>query len=198
MVTEIREAQRLPVLKHEGKVTIVTAGARWIHTTEVAEVEAEYDTDFAQYHSRLYLKFRQPRKKNFSFQEQTAESVCAAIIRGHGHSVQAIESSTDKFFSPAMFPHCNPMWQVEAARLRNAVLGYCGQQDVLAVEMFGLNFFESDYWVANSNRFQCGCERIKRNSPTGIDCLKAIFPDRWQQVERFEKKIVRWHSPSMV
>jgi hypothetical protein len=199
LVTELREAQRLPVLKHEGKATIVTDGVRGISLTEVAAVEVVYEIDCAQHHSMLHLRYRSPRKRNRSHVQQAGESVCVAVLLGHDYQSLDISSSTESFFSPAMFPDWSRESGIDHARRRNSILGFCHlrQEKLLAMEMFRLNFFESDYRDAQ-RRFSCGCERTKKNNPTGVDCLKAIFPDRWQLVETYQQQILSWRAPAAV
>lgn len=199
MVTEIREAQRLPVLKHEGKATIVTDGVRGISLTEVAAVEVEYEIDYAQHHSMLHLRYRSPRKRNRSHVTQAGEFVCSAVLLGHGCQSLDISNSTDSFFSQAMFPDWTRESGIDHARRRNSILGFCNlrKEKLLAMEMFRLNFFESDYRDAQ-RLFSCGCEGTKKNNPTGVDCLKAIFPDRWQLVEKYQQEIRSWRASAAV
>lgn len=197
MVTEIREAQRLPVLKHEGKVTIVKDGFEGLSATLAVAVEASYEINFAQYHANLNVVLRKPRHRKWNVISRTTEHVGLAILDGHDHRLDEISSCTADYFKPEMFVYPNREYAVEQSSQFNSLLSYCRQHqaEVLALELFGWNFFESSY-PDEQRRYSCGCENMKKNKPTGIDCLKAIFPDRWQLVETYQKEILSWRAES--
>jgi hypothetical protein len=199
MVTEIREAQRLPVLKHEGKVTIVKDGSEGLSATLAVAAEACYEISYAQYHANLSVLIKKPRHRKWNVISRTTESVGLAILDGHDHGLDEISNCTAEHFTPEMFVYANREAAVAQSSQFNSLLSYCRQHqgEVLALELFGWNFFESSY-PDEQRRYSCGCENMKKNKPTGIDCLKTIFPDRWQLVENYQKQVRSWRASAAV
>jgi hypothetical protein len=199
MVTEVRQAQRLPVLEHEGKATIVTECSEELFVRQAVAVQAYYEVDWAQYHATLFVRFRKPRHRKYCAFNRTGESVCVAVLSGHHHSSDEISRCTAEHFTPEIFVYENRQAAVWQSAKMNSILSYCRQHqsEVLALELFGWNFFESHY-PDEQRRYSCGCENMKKNKPTGLDCLKAIFPDRWQQVEKYQQKIQSWRASAAV
>jgi len=183
-VIEKRPAKRLPVLDFEGKATVVMGGAMGGLWAEKAKrVRIKYEIGFAQYAAALSISILKPRHRKTTHYRQTADSVACAVLLGHGHNEESIRKCSHTHITEETLRYPNRESAAADRATMNSVLGYCELHsgELLALEMFGLNFFESNY--RDDKRPQS---------------LSEIFGDRECLIEEYEQQVKTWKRESEV
>jgi hypothetical protein len=172
---EKRLAKRLPVLDFEGKATFVMIDVYGsVFAQNAMKVSVEYY--IGKNGASLSVCLRKPRKQKGTHYKKAAESVACAVFAGHDHNEKAIGRCVHTFFSDEIFCYPNREMAAANAKSMNAILAYAEKHSnhLLALELFGLNYFESHYRADRYDRKQT---------------LFEIFRDRESLIEDYEEEI---------
>jgi hypothetical protein len=183
-VIEKRPAKRLPVLDFEGEATAIVPGAMGFFSARKARrVVVTYHVGVAQHTTELEILVWEPKKRNHTIFSRTAESVACVVLNGRDHDERSIRNCTHNYFTEDMFRYSNRQAAAAQTQTMNSILGYAKKHSdrLLAIELFGLNFFESNY--RDDKRPQS---------------LSEIFGDRECLIEEYEQQVKTWKRESEV
>jgi hypothetical protein len=175
------------VLDFKDDATVVMIGAMGLLIIERAKrVRIKYEIGFAQYAAALSISILKPRHRKTTHFQQTAEHVACAVLRGCNHTEQSIRRCSHSHVTEEMLRYPNREAAAENLESMNSILGYCELHsgELLVLEMFSWNFFESNYVFD-------GVSRRKQS-------LFEIFGDRECLIEEYEQQVKTWKRESEV